>query len=135
LVVSLYRDGRQITKALHRLIAEAFLVEDPERRHVNHINGNRRDNRAANLEWCTVSENVAHAARTGLMSSGLRNGAYTKPERVRRGALNGRAKLTDEQVREIRLATGKHRDIAFWYGVSHPVVGGIKRGQKWRHVQ
>lgn len=51
---------------LHRIIAEAFIPNLENKKCVNHINGNKKDNRIENLEWCTHSENVNHAIRTGL---------------------------------------------------------------------
>lgn len=54
-----------IRKAMvHRLVAKAFLPERSET--VNHINGDKSDNRAENLEWATQSENNQHAWDSGL---------------------------------------------------------------------
>lgn len=68
-------------------------------------------------------------------ASGLRNGAYTKPERRVRGEHHGMAKLNEEQVRLIRSAIGKQRDIAKDFGVSQLIISRIKRGLIWRHVK
>ena len=49
------------TVYVHRMVAEAFCNgKTLERREVNHIDGNKENNYANNLEWCTRSENVKH---------------------------------------------------------------------------
>ncbi len=43
----------------HVLVAKAFIPNPEGKKYVNHINGDRVDNRAQNLEWATASENNA----------------------------------------------------------------------------
>lgn len=66
LILGLYKDGKQYTKYVHRLVAENFIPNPQNKMEVNHINGNKTDNRVENLEWATRSENVKHAIITGL---------------------------------------------------------------------
>ena len=49
------------TQYIHRLIANTFLDKIEGKNCINHINGDRSDNRLENLEWCTYSESSIHA--------------------------------------------------------------------------
>ena len=114
--VSLMRNGRRKNKHVHRLVAEAFL--GPSNLHVDHLNGNKLDNRLSNLEYVTISENVLRAQAMGLR----------KPPPVLRGEKNPLAKLTDFQVLEIRrrAASGVTQSrLASDYGCHRTTVSRI----------
>lgn len=66
LVVNLKHNGRQKMKTVHRLVAESFILNPENKRCVNHIDGNKKNNNVNNLEWCTHSENNKHAVKLGL---------------------------------------------------------------------
>lgn len=56
----------QKNRTVHSLVAEAFIPNPYNKRCVNHIDGNKKNNRVDNLEWVTHRENTQHAIRTGL---------------------------------------------------------------------
>lgn len=62
--VSLWKDGKQKDWLVARLVASAFYGESDLT--VNHIDGNRLNNRVENLEWCSVAENIRKGFATGL---------------------------------------------------------------------
>jgi hypothetical protein len=55
--VYLYKNGKRKLFLIHRLVAEAFLSNPENLLEVDHINGDRADNRVANLQWISKIEN------------------------------------------------------------------------------
>ena len=60
-VVELWNKNGPKSKKIHRLVAEAFLPNPDKKPQVNHIDGNKKNNRLDNLEWVTASENMKHS--------------------------------------------------------------------------
>ena len=60
--------GNKNRYLVHRLVAETFIPNPHNLTEVNHINGDKTDNRVCNLEWISREDNVRHAWDTGLMN-------------------------------------------------------------------
>lgn len=120
--ITLHKDGRQKTFRVHRLVAVAFLPNESDKPQINHINGNKSDNRASNLEWCSQSENMLHAYESGLQTPNTKEANAAK------------RKLNAEQAQEIRtlLDSGKStRAVAKIYGVGKNLISRIGQGKAY----
>ena len=54
------------TVYIHRLMGITFMDNPNNYSDINHIDGNKENNKLNNLEWCSRQENIKHAWRTGL---------------------------------------------------------------------
>lgn len=66
---TLRNDGGKKAFRIHRLVAREFIPNPENKETVNHIDGNKLNNRVENLEWNTREENMQHAYKTGLKKS------------------------------------------------------------------
>ena len=88
--VNLSKDGKYKSVKVHIIVAKTFLENPNNLPEVNHIDGNKTNNKKENLEWCTKHENMKHAFRIGLIKS------------LKFGEESFNAKLTEKDVKEIR---------------------------------
>jgi len=126
LSIVLFKGNRETRRRfqVHQLVMLAFVGPRPEGLQINHKNGIKTDNRLANLEYCTATQNLQHALDTGL-----RRNLF--------GENHNMAKLTEAQVLEIKakLAAGeKQKSIAAEYHVSNATICLIANGKNWVHV-
>ena len=65
--------GKYVYAIVHRIVALAWCdaLYGPDKIYVNHIDGNKKNNKANNLEWVTAKQNIDHGYRTGLMQNNL----------------------------------------------------------------
>lgn len=126
IITSLYlADGSRKRFRVHRLVMNTFQYrENSEELQVNHIDGNKANNNLENLEWCTRSENLLHAFRTGL-------------EQKPKGEINPNHKLTEKEVIEIcelLLQKVSYNTIAQKYNVSKGTIAHIKQKRTWVEI-
>lgn len=113
---------------VHELVAEAFIGPRPQGTEVAHWDGNGHNNHVSNLRYATPAQNAADKIRHG---------------RTNRGERCGSAKLTEEQVAEIRRRYGPYRryskgletqrSLAAEFGVDWRTIGTIVRRVNWRY--
>ncbi len=126
--IRLRHQSKDKTARVHRLVAEAFIPNPKNKETVNHIDGNKQNNAASNLEWADRTQQMLHAYKLGLKAS-------------QAGTQNSNAKLTDKQVREIRNLyvpnSKKFGTVALAkkYGVSNRVVGLIVNNKTYKNVK
>ena len=104
---------------VHRVVAEKYVPNPEGKPQVNHIDGNKRNNRADNLEWVTNYENRQHA---------LKNGYHLTGEKC------SWSKLKQKDVDYIRSHPNeKVNDLARKYGVNPHAIRDVRNGRSWKY--
>lgn len=117
-------NGKHINIRIHRLVAENFVDNPMGYSEVNHIDGNKDNNHANNLEWCTRSENIQHAYDNGL-------------RKIPSGENNPRCKVSEEVIHKVckDILNGmRTAHIAKKYGIAWHIVDKVRRKENWKTV-
>lgn len=68
--VRINNNGKTLSRSVHRLVLSIFRpIYNENKRQVNHIDGDKKNNNLSNLEWCTCKENINHAIKNGLINN------------------------------------------------------------------
>ena len=119
-------NGKKKTFKLHRLVAKEFVDNPNGYLEVNHIDGDKLNNKAENLEWCTRQQNVRHAFDMGL----------NKPHI---GECNGRSILNEEIVRNVckyfqDSPDNTPKKATEIFGISMQQATKIRARIAWKHI-
>lgn len=121
--IILFNRNKRKVFYIHRLVAQAFIPNPDNKPQVNHIDGNKLNNNLINLEWCTHSENMKHAFKSGLHSF--------------KGERNNLSKLSEKQVLAIHglyLSGMTLITLSKIYNVSMGCIKGIVYGYNWKYL-
>lgn len=124
-LVEVHIDGKKWAKKVHRLVAEVFCENSENYPIVMHLDNDRRNNRADNLQWGTLKMNSQQMIREG-------RGNKSK------GSKHYLSKLTEDQVIEIRKKYIPRKytlqQLAKEYNVSFGLIGHVVKNRNWTHV-
>lgn len=132
--VGLMLNKKETQNRVHRIVACAFIPNPQNKPYVNHIDGNKLNNKASNLEWCTQKENVYHSI---TVLNHWSTSQKTKAHAQKMGF--SKRKLTLDDAREIRriYASGEmgcYR-IAKQFGLSKPCVLRILHNETYKEPE
>ena len=124
--VSLYKNGKQYQKTIHRLIGKSFLDNPNNYKCILHLNDKRNDNRLKNLKWGTQSENIQTAYDKGRKTAKCGSKCHL-------------SKLNEKQVRVIKHLKSfepklKQWEVAKIFKVSQSEISRIWNGLRFNLI-
>ncbi len=125
--VTLGKNPVRTAYRVHRLVAIHFVPNPEGKPEVNHKNFDRTDVRAENLEWVDHADNVVYSYTFNLDNI----------KGCRAGSKNGRSKITEDDVRDIRKAYADGEGcevIAKRYPVTITTIQSIVDNRTWTHI-
>lgn len=115
--------------SVHKIVANAFCIKGVLDCEVNHINEDKSDNRACNLEWCTHKENSSYGTRGERIGNANKNGKKSKP--IVQLTLDGKFVAQYPSLAEIKRSTGfNHKNICRLL----KGYGETSYGYKWQYA-
>ena len=125
LFVVLCAGGKSRMFSVHRLVCQAFHDNPENKLDVNHMNENKTDNRACNLEWSTRKENCNHGTRNVRM-------AIAKSRPIAQYTLNGKLLKVWPSTAEVERRAGFDHSA-----ISKAANGNRKTayGFRWKYVE
>lgn len=126
--VSLWKEGKQTTKTLHKIVALTFIGPRPPGLYVCHENDDKTRN---------IAERLRYDTPTGNSQETIRLGTHPRLGSDQSGEKNGNVILDEIKVKEIRrlLDDGyKMKAVASKFGVSYSLIKRINRRELWDHV-
>ena len=113
LQLTLYKNKKQYTKRVHRLVAQAFIPNPNNLPQINHKSGIKTDNNINNLEWCTNSYNQLEANRMGFCKNRIKKSTEATRKPISQYDLDGNYIATYISLRDATNKTnGSYKSIS-----------------------
>jgi len=108
-------------ESIHRLVGGLFIPNPDNKPEINHIDGDKTNNKVENLEWVSPSENIQHKIH--------------QLGKEHRGSKNGMAKLTLEDVDKIKVlyqAGYSQNKLGEMFGISQGKISNVINGKSYK---
>jgi len=123
LYITLRKNNEKKTYAIHTLVLNTFIGENPGGKQCAHYDGNPENNHVENLRWATAKENIDDRKRHG---------------RTAKGEKQGSSKLDEKSVKTILKLKDKglsKYEVGHLACVSYTTIERIWNNESWRHLQ